>query len=450
LLNKLHESFYERHESRVRSYCRAFPLEFSTAENAVLTTVGGAKYIDFLSGCGSLNYGHNDPDMKMALLAYISDNGIAHSLDLYTRSKRAFISAFAEKILVPRGLDYKIHFTGPTGANAVEAALKLARKATGRSNVIAFTNGFHGVSLGALAATGNCDNRRVAGVGLGGVTRTPYDGYFGVEIDTIHWLEKMLSDPSSGIDAPAAFIVETIQGEGGLNVASDTWLTTLRTIADHHGALLIVDEVQAGCGRTGTFFSFEPSKIVPDIVVLAKSLSGFGLPFAAVLMRRDCDVWQPAEHNGTFRGNNHAFVTAEVAINKFWAGSDFTASVIGKSATIEAALNLLQSQTGWRQRGKGMMRGLQCPSAEAAAMVRGRCLQSGLILEMCGPRDEVLKLMPPLTIEADLLDDALSRISAAVLSVSNVIRQPKPAEISTVHGLHQNASFLPVGTEAAV
>lgn len=420
---------YDRYESNVRSYCRSFPVEFVCAENATLVAASGERYIDFLSGCGSLNYGHNDPDMKQALLAYISSNGIAHSLDLHTQAKNAFISAFVKYILKPRRLDYKIQFTGPTGTNAVEAALKLARKVTGRANIIAFTNGFHGVSLGALAASGNGDNRRAAGVALSGVTRMPYDGYYGDGTDTIDWLDRMLSDPSSGIDAPAAFIVEAVQGEGGLNAASKVWLGQLRRLADDHGALLIIDDVQAGCGRTGTFFSFEDAEIVPDIVILAKSLSGFGLPLAAILMRRECDVWQTGEHNGTFRGNNHAFVTAAVMINKFWASDDFDVVMKDKSASVETVLTALLEKTGWQQRGRGLMRGVRCPSKEIAAQIRDRCFRNGLILEMCGPHDEILKLMPPLTIEKDALENGLSRFSEAVLAVASGACVSQPAKL---------------------
>ncbi|MCF1469276.1 diaminobutyrate--2-oxoglutarate transaminase [Agrobacterium vitis] len=412
------EDIYNIYESNVRSYCVAFPSEYKTAKNAKLFMDSGQEYIDFLAGCGSLNYGHNDPDMKQALLDYIAGDGIAHSLDLHTEAKRAFITLFATKILIPRGLDYKIQFTGPTGANAVEAALKLARKVTGRSNVIAFTNGFHGVSLGALAATGNSENRQAAGLELSGVTRFPYDGYFGSQFNTCLWLERMLSDPSSGVDAPAAFIVEVVQGEGGLNVASSAWLRRLRELADKHGALLIIDDIQAGCGRTGTFFSFEPSQIVPDIVVLAKSFSGFGLPLSAILIGREFDVWNPAEHNGTFRGNNHAFVAASVAISKFWSDDSFAASIAKKTASVELVLNDLQKQTGWRRKGRGLMQGLETPSRAASSAIRQLCFQNGLLLEACGPHDEVLKLVPPLTIESELLDEGLSRFTDAVLTVA--------------------------------
>ncbi|WKU03686.1 diaminobutyrate--2-oxoglutarate transaminase [Micromonospora sp. HUAS LYJ1] len=407
-------SVYETVESEVRYYSRLVADELTTARNAYVQAASGTRYIDFLSGCGALNYGHNDPDMKDALLRYVAGDGIAHSLDFHSTSRRAFLEAFTEVILKPRALDYKIQFTGPTGTNAIEASLKLARKVTGRLNVIAFTNSFHGVSLGALSATSDQSKRSAAGLPLSGVTRTPYPGYFGPNVDTIAWLDRILSDPSSGIDPPAAILVEVVQGEGGLNTASPEWLRRLRALATQHGALLIVDDVQAGCGRTGTFFSFESSGIVPDMVVLAKSLSGFGLPLAVVLLLPEHDAWRAAEHNGTFRGNNHAFVTARVAILKFWSSGVFPAAIESRSRVIESTLDSLQDRTGWLRKGRGLMQGLLCPTPEAAAAAQDRCVEAGLLLERCGPHDEVLKLMPPLTIEPEVLREGLSRFADAV------------------------------------
>ncbi|MDB6008732.1 MAG: diaminobutyrate/2-oxoglutarate aminotransferase [Gammaproteobacteria bacterium] len=405
---------YELYESNVRAYCRTIGIEWARAKNALLFTPDGDEYTDFLSGCGSLNYGHNDDDMKSALMDYISNDGIALSLDLHTESKRDFIATFVERILAPRGLDYKIQFTGPTGTNAVEAALKLARKVTGRTNVIAFTNGFHGVSLGALAVTGSAYHRSAAGCGLSEVSRLPYDGYLGNAVDTADQLERMLADPSSGVARPAAIILETVQGEGGLNTASYEWMGRIRRLANAYGALLIVDDIQAGCGRTGEFFSFECMGLAPDIVVLAKSLSGFGLPLSVVLVRRDYDVWEPAQHNGTFRGNNHAFVTAAAAIRKFWSSGEFAATVRARAAIMEAWAGAIAGQSGWLSKGRGMMRGLRCPSKQVAEDIRRGAQLSGLILETCGPNDEVVKLMPPLTIEEDLLTDALSRLTRVI------------------------------------
>ena len=265
---------FDEIESEVQSYARSFPRIFNRAKGEYLYCEEGTEYLDFLAGAGTLNYGHNNELFKEKLLEYIQSDGITHGLDLHTKAKGEFLEAFNEKILKPRNLDYVVQFTGPTGTNAVEAALKLARNVTGRENIIAFTNGFHGVSLGALAATGNSHHRGAAGVSLSGVSRVPYDGYLGEDIDTTAYLEKVLDDSSSGIDLPAAVIVETVQGEGGINAASFEWLRNLEKVCRDHEILLIVDDIQAGCGRTGSYFSFEEAGITPDIVTLSKSLGG--------------------------------------------------------------------------------------------------------------------------------------------------------------------------------
>ena len=248
---------FEKNESDIRSYCRSFPVLFNQAQGAELVTTEGKRYIDFLAGAGTLNYGHNHPVLKKALIKYLEEDGITHGLDMYSAAKERFLETFNRVILEPRGFSkYKIQFSGPTGANAVEAALKLARKVTGRSNVISFTNGFHGCTIGALAVTGNGHHRGAAGVPLTDVSRMPYANYFGENVNTISMMDKLLSDPSSGIDKPAAVIVEVVQGEGGLNTASAEWMRKLEKLCRKHEMLLIADDIQAGCGRTGTFFSF--------------------------------------------------------------------------------------------------------------------------------------------------------------------------------------------------
>ncbi|MCK5495874.1 MAG: aminotransferase class III-fold pyridoxal phosphate-dependent enzyme, partial [Hyphomicrobiaceae bacterium] len=218
---------FDRLESNVQSYARAFPRIFNKALGTTLWDKDGRPFLDFLAGAGSLNFGHNNPVLKDVLVEYIKSDAITHGLDLHTLAKEKFLSAMDEIILKPRGLDYVIQFTGPTGTNAVEAALKIARKVTDNTNVISFTNGFHGVSMGALAITGNETLRAAAGVPLGGATTMPYDGYMGDDVDTISYLERVLDDPSSGVDAPAAIILEIVQGEGGLNAARIEWLQSL-------------------------------------------------------------------------------------------------------------------------------------------------------------------------------------------------------------------------------
>jgi len=407
---------FEHLESDVQSYARAFPCVFKQARGAQLWDVQGRRYLDFLSGAGSLNYGHNNAELKRVLLEYITHDAITHSLDLHTEAKEQFLEALQDIILKPRGLDYVVQFTGPTGTNAVEAALKIARKVTGRTNVICFTNGFHGVSYGALAATGNRYHRGAAGLPLQGTTTMPFDGYFGADVNTIDYLDRMLSDPSSGIDAPAAVILETIQGEGGINVAGNAWLQQLQTLCRDKDILLIVDDIQAGCGRTGTFFSFEPAGLKPDIVTLSKSLSGYGLPFSVVLLQRAVDQWKPGEHNGTFRGNNHAFVTATAMLRHYWRNTQFAESVCAKGEWLGVRLqNLVDSFPSQltEARGRGMMRGVYCADPKRAVAVTRRAFAHGLIMERSGAFDEVLKCLMPLTISDAELEEGLDILETA-------------------------------------
>ena len=405
---------YERRESQARSYCRAFPVSFTKAQNATLTDSDGRAYIDFLAGCSSLNYGHNDADMKAALIAHISADGVTHGLDMHTSAKAEFLDAFERLILRPRGIEHKVMFTGPTGTNAVEAAMKLARKTTGRDTIIAFTNGFHGMTMGALAATGNAGKRAGAGTALSGVVRMPYEGAL-AGVDSLAMIRAMLENPSSGIDAPAAFLIEPVQGEGGLNAASKEFLQGIQTLAHEHGALVIMDDIQAGIGRTGPFFSFEDMGIMPDLIPLAKSLSGMGLPMAALLIRPDLDIWKPAEHNGTFRGNNHAFVTARIALEKFWSDDRFQRATEEKAQFLTDRLRAIAAHgPGASLKGRGMMQGIDVGSGEMAAAICATCFERGLIIETSGAHDEVVKVLAPLTIPQEQFAAGLDILEQAV------------------------------------
>ncbi len=408
---------FEELESEVQSYARAFPRVFNRACGEYLYDSEGNQFLDFLAGAGTLNYGHNNPLFKDALMEYIQADGITHGLDLHTIAKQRFLEAFKAKILKPRDMEYQVQFTGPTGTNAVEAAMKLARNVTGRHNIIAFTNGFHGVTLGALAATGNSHHRGAAGIALGGVTRMPYDGYLGEGFDTTAYLDKVLSDGSSGVDKPAAVIVETVQGEGGINAASFEWLRALEAVCRRHEVLLIVDDIQSGCGRTGTFFSFEHVGIKPDIVTMSKSLSGYGLPMAVVLIKPELDQWKPGEHNGTFRGNNLAFITATAAIDHYWSDDVFEKSIKHKGDIIADRLSRFADEYGdgsFTARGRGMFRGINCVSGELASDISLRAFKKGLMIETSGADDQVVKLLCPLMISEDALSDGLSKIEESI------------------------------------
>ncbi|MCW8934124.1 MAG: diaminobutyrate--2-oxoglutarate transaminase [Gammaproteobacteria bacterium] len=411
---------FDEIESEVQSYARSFPRVFHKAQGEYLYDEEGKQYLDFLAGAGTLNYGHNNPLFKEKLLEYIHEDGITHGLDLHTRAKGEFMQTFNEKILKPRGYEYVMQFTGPTGTNAVEAALKLARNVTGREHVIAFTNGFHGVSLGALAATGNSHHRRAAGVSLSGTYRMPYDGYMGDDVNTTAYLEKVLSDSSSGVDLPAAVIVETVQGEGGINVASFEWLRSLEAICRKHDILLIIDDIQAGCGRTGTYFSFEEAGIKPDIITLSKSLSGYGTPFAVVLIKPELDQWRPGEHNGTFRGNNFAFVTAKAAIDHYWSDDAFSKEIKRKGEYVSKRLESIVDNYGegnFTTRGRGMFQGINCINGDIAGKITHNAFQNGMIIETSGAEDQVVKFFCPLIISDENLKRGIDIVEQAVKEV---------------------------------
>lgn len=401
---------FDRLESNVRGYCRSFPTIFQRATNAILVNEDGEEFIDFFAGAGALNYGHNHPKLKAALIEYLSHNGVLHALDMSTTAKRDFLATFEEVILGPRDMDYRVMFPGPTGTNAVEAALKLARKVTGRHNIVSFTNGFHGMTLGSLALTGNSGKRSGAGVPLNNVTHMPFCHYLGAEVDTISSLERFLEDSSSGVDLPAAFILETVQAEGGVNVGTRLWLEALAELAQRFEILLIIDDIQVGCGRTGPFFSFEPFNIQPDIICLSKSISGFGLPMALTLVKPEYDAFSPGEHNGTFRGNNAAFVTATCALNEFWRNHSLTKKVNENARTIHESLRNLASTYGGESRGRGLIQGVEFPNPEFATAISQEAFKRGLIIETAGPNDEVLKTLPPLTISAEHLNRGLNII----------------------------------------
>ncbi|AEW93431.1 MULTISPECIES: diaminobutyrate--2-oxoglutarate transaminase [Streptomycetaceae] len=410
-------SIFESLESEVRSYCRGWPAVFDRAQGSRLYDEDGHSYLDFFSGAGALNYGHNNPVLKRALLDYLERDGITHGLDMSTTAKRRFLSSFQEVVLAPRGLDYKVMFPGPTGTNAVEAALKLARKVKGREAIVSFTNAFHGMSLGSLAVTGNAFKRAGAGIPLVHGTPMPFDHYLDGRVPDFLWFERLLEDSGSGLNQPAAVIVETIQGEGGINVARPEWLRGLAELCRRRDMLLIVDDIQMGCGRTGPFFSFEEAGIVPDIVTLSKSIGGYGMPMSLTLFKPELDIWEPGEHNGTFRGNNPAFVTATAALEAYWADGQMEKQTVARGEQVEAALREIAAEhprSGATYRGRGLVWGLEFTDPARAGAVCRRAFELGLLLETSGPESEVVKLLPALTVSPDELDEGLRTLARAV------------------------------------
>jgi diaminobutyrate-2-oxoglutarate transaminase len=412
-------------ESEVRGYVRSFPAVFDTAKGAFLYDEQGNEYIDFFAGAGTLNYGHNNPIISKALIEYLQRDGIVHALDKATVAKKNFLQKFQDTILMPRNLEYKIQFTGPTGTNAVETALKLARMVKRRSNVIAFTNGYHGLTMGALAVTGNDFYRDESYGARNNADSVPYDGYFGPDVDTIDYLRKFLSDSSSGIDLPAAIIVETVQGEGGVNVASIKWLRELEQLCHEFDILLIIDDIQMGNGRTGTFFSFEEAGIKPDMVTISKSIGG-GLPMAILLMRPELDQWQPGEHTGTFRGNNLAFVAAVEALS-YWDTNDFAESIKYKGAIMEEELGKIVEKYAELEielRGRGMVWGLDFARSGFPAEVSRAAFDKKLVIELAGADDNVVKFLPALIIEEETLRKGMGIIDDVI---GELLKQKKIA-----------------------
>lgn len=410
---------FQELESGVRSYVRAFPTVFARAKGSHLYDEQGRDFLDFFSGAGALNYGHNDPLLKQSLLDYIASDGVTHSLDMATSAKRAFIERFQEVVLAPRGLSYKFLFPGPTGTNAVEAALKLARKATGRVPVFAFQGGFHGMTLGSLSITSNEMKREGAGLPLPHAQLLPFDGGSRAGADSLVTLRRELRRAAAKGELPAALVLETVQCEGGVRVAGESWLRDVEQACREHGVLLVVDDIQAGCGRTGRFFSFEEAGLKPDIVCLSKSLSGLGLPLALVLVRPEHDVFRPGEHNGTFRGHNPAFVTATAALD-YWDDSSFEQAIETKAAILRSGLHALlerHSEVAAAVRGRGLVQGIEFEDEALAGSISEACFERGLIIETAGHRDEVLKFLPALTIDVEDLRRGLQIVDESLDAV---------------------------------
>ncbi|MBL0888283.1 aspartate aminotransferase family protein [Myceligenerans indicum] len=409
---------FEKWESEIRGYSRTWPTVFTSASNARQVDEAGKSYIDFFAGAGVLNFGHNNERMKRAIIAFLEADGIAHSLDMATTVKREFLEGFAETILGPRGMTMRMQFMGPTGSNAVEAALKLARRVTGRRDVVAFTHGFHGMTLGSLALTANDYFRNAAGVPLENVVRLPFETAPGGGMQALEDYRALLADGSSGLKPPAAFVVETIQAEGGVNVASGEWLRAVQQLARDVDALFVIDDIQVGCGRTGSYFSFDGMDLDPDIVCLAKGIGGFGTPLAMNLVKPEYDArWSPGEHTGTFRGQGLSFVAGREAV-RYFEDDALMQRVRDRGETMASALRMIvrDSDRGFTMRGRGMIQGLDLGDGALAKAVTTASFEAGLLVCPCGTGGRVLKLIPPLTIGDDDLAAGLEILAAAVRS----------------------------------
>lgn len=411
---------FDMYESSVRSYCRHFPVVFNRAKGAFMYDEEGNRYLDFLCGAGALNYGHNNDYIKDKLIAYLQNDGVLHALDLHTPAKREFLDTLEEKILKPRGLNYRVMCCGPTGTNAIEAGLKLARKVTGRSNVWAFMGCFHGMTLGSLSLTTEAYARNAAGVSLENCTHIPAP-YMFPELDVVAYMQRLLDDDHSGVEKPAALVMETVQAEGGIYPFAPEFLRGCRKFCDENGILLIIDDIQAGCGRTGTFFSFERAGIKPDMVTVSKSIGGIGMPMSLLLISPDKDIWKPAEHNGTFRGNQLAFVAGTAAI-EYMVEHKLDQEAARKGAMVDAFIReeILPLDKRLTHRGIGLIWGIDCQALGGdpfSKAVVEACFRKHLIVERAGRNSCVVKLMPTLVIEDEDLMEGMRILKEAFVEV---------------------------------
>ena len=415
----MNTSIFENVESNVRSYCRSFPTVFTKAKGSVMTDENGKEYIDFFAGAGALNFGHNPDAMNKAMIAYLESDGIVHSMDMYTVPKRNFLEFFQSNILAPRGMNYKVQFAGPTGTNAVEAAVKLARKVKGRSNIFALMGAFHGMTLGAVSLTTDRCSREGAGIPLNNVTHIPAP-YMFPELDTIAYMERLIADDHSGVEKPAAIILESVQADGGIYAFDVQWLQRLRQLCDKHDVLLIMDDIQAGIGRCGYFFSFERAGIIPDMVTISKSIGGCGMPLAMVLFKPELDIWEPGQHTGTFRGNQLALVAGLEGM-KYFVENGLDAEVRRKGELVDKFIKeeICPMDSRLSYRGIGLLWGIDFgafPGDPVKALVSA-CFRNGVIAERVGRDNSVLKMMPALTISDELLLEGLRRVKNAIAEI---------------------------------
>lgn len=435
-------SYLERQahfESNVRSYPRKLPMAIAQAQGCWVTDVEGKRYLDCLAGAGTLAMGHNHPSI-IDSIREVLDRGIPlHTLDLTTPLKDRFSECLLSLLPIQRH-DYCLQFCGPSGADAVEAAIKLAKTYTGRSSIISFSGAYHGMTHGALAVTGNLAPKTAVPGLMSNVQFLPYPheyrcplgvGGKAAERALSYYFEQMLNDVESGVCKPAAVILEAIQGEGGVNPAPIEWLQSIRRVTEQHGILLIVDEVQTGFARTGDMFAYQYANIEPDIVVMSKAVGG-GLPLAVLGIKRQFDAWQAGAHTGTFRGNQLAMATGLTTL-QYLQQHDIAGKTRQQGVWLKQQLMQLQQQFACigQVRGRGLMLGLEIIDPQQApdhlgsypadpllaAGLQQACFGQGLLLERGGRQGNVLRLLPPLTITQDELQIMLSKLTAALLQV---------------------------------
>jgi diaminobutyrate-2-oxoglutarate transaminase len=435
-----HNALLERQaarESNARSYPRRLPLALKRARGIYVEDVEGRIFIDCLAGAGTLALGHNPPVVLAAIEQVLKGGLPLHTLDLTTPVKDRFVEDLFDSLPTEFARDAKIQFCGPSGADAIEAALKLVKIATGRGTMLAFHGGYHGMTQGALHLMGNLGPKRALNGLLSGVQFLPYPydfrcpfglgGQTGLQAG-LRYIDTVLNDPESGVPTPAGMIVEIIQGEGGVVPAPDTWMAGIREITAKAKVPLIIDEVQTGFGRTGKLFAFEHAGIVPDVVVLSKAIGG-SLPLSVVVYRGELDHWLPGSHAGTFRGNQMAMAAGSATLHQIRTERLYEhAETIGKRFVTQ--LNQLQREHAQLGdiRGRGLMIGVEIIDVDAdtdasgypsaaptlASAIQAECLRRGLIVELGGRHGSVVRFLPPLIITEPQIDRVFDIFAAAV------------------------------------
>jgi diaminobutyrate-2-oxoglutarate transaminase len=403
---------FEDIESNVRYYCRRWPAVFSTAHGSTIVDENGTEYLDFFAGAGALSYGHNNPILVDVAIEHLRAGKLLHSLDTFTVEKRRFLEAMQRYVLEPRRLDMVIQTVGPTGATAVEAALQLAQRITGHRAVVGFAGGYHGMTYRAASISASMGGRQTS-AHLKDFVELPFVAH--VTESDLELLDQTLRSTVDG-QRIGAVIIEPTQGEGGARPFDPAYLRAIRERCSELDIIVIADEVQAGVGRTGPFFSFEGS-LDPDIVCVSKSISGLGLPMALNLVRRSLDTWNPGEFSGTFRGNNLAFATSATMLETYWADSNLEKGTEQRGLTVRAALEEMSSQFGQGRfvvRGNGLLCGLDVGDTQLAADIAQGAFDRKLIVETCGAGDTTVKLLPAIVIDEDQLAEGLTRLGDAV------------------------------------
>ncbi|WP_440062854.1 diaminobutyrate--2-oxoglutarate transaminase [Pseudomonas syringae] len=432
-------------ESNVRSYPRKLPLAIAKAHGVWVTDVEGTTYLDCLAGAGTLALGHNHEAIMASLDSFLTSGMPMHTLDLTTAVKDAFSETLLG-LLPGQGRDYCLQFCGPSGADAVEAAIKLAKTATGRHNIISFSGAYHGMTHGALALTGNTAPKNAVANLMPGVQFLPYPheyrcplgigGEAGAEALS-YYFTQFIEDVESGVSLPAAVILEAVQGEGGVNPAPAAWLQQIREVTRKHGILLILDEVQAGFGRTGKMFAFEHAGIEPDVIVMSKAVGG-GLPLAVLGFKREFDAWSPGNHAGTFRGNQMAMATG-LATLEVLQRQNLPAQAAKRGQWLREQLGLLQQRypAMGQVRGRGLMLGIEIVDErqpadhlgsfpmdpELAVAIQQHCFKQGLLLERGGRNGNVIRLLPPLIITEEQCQLVIQRFEEALKDALSQVRK---------------------------